>query len=156
MNRAREIVRVVFLSPELLVALAVGVVWWRSPGAFENVANALSAGKGVPEFMGALPAALVVASYRLGVSILRPGDESENKILYRWPQYWALEARVYGSGFLCLICGVTYWVTYVNPFGWAAHTVGVLSVLTIALPIVSVVTLAIARLIIRKIVTLYG
>lgn len=156
MRLIREIARVVFLSPELLVILGVGVVWWHSPETLEKVAKALNAEKGVPEFMGALPVALVVASYKLGGSILRPGDESENKILYQWPRYWALEARVYGSGFLCLICGVIYWASYVNPIDWAPYTVGALAILSVSLPVVTVASLAIARMVIRKIVTLYG
>lgn len=156
MRTVYEIVRLVVLSPELVVVIGVAVVWSGWPEMHEQVANRLSAEKGVPEFMGALPVALVIASYKLGVAVLSPGDQAENKVLYEWSGYWALEARVYGSGFLCLICAVMYWVSYVNILNWSQSTVGAVAVLSVALPVVSVTSLAIARIVIRKIVTLYS
>lgn len=151
-----HIKRLVLVSPEILSAGAFVVAYLYQPHWFEAASAKLESAEGLSGFAGALPLTLIPASWALGVSVLRPGDESENRILYEWPMYWALEVRVYGAVAVSVIGFCLYWLAYVNPFSWAPAESALISIIALAVPAVSVATLALAKMQVRKLLTLYS
>ena len=93
MDRLRELLRAVFISPEVLVTgiIALGAAfvpsWVRSAG------SAFLSGD-VPNVLAVLgaPFALVMAAYTLSGSVLRP--HGERTVLRTWSEYWRLRLRV--------------------------------------------------------------
>jgi hypothetical protein len=155
LRRALEVKRFVLISPELLLVLLVVLAYRIYPEWFEAIATPLREDKGLPSFIGGLPFALVIASYKLGMAILRPGDEEENKILYEWPLYWAVESRVYGSIIACVLCCVASVLFYLNPANWSTSASGALLVGSILIASITVFTLLIGKMKLRKLMTLY-
>lgn len=150
-----DLKRLLLISPELVCILAVGLLLQRNPDLLANIASSVWNAKGLPGFLGGLPAALVGVSYKLGMSVLRPGDEEENKILYEWPLYWALECRVYVSIIICAVATGVMALFYLNPFEWTPATSGAIFIGAMLVPVMTVIPLVVAKMAIRKILTLY-
>ncbi len=150
-----DINRIALISPELALMLLVYYFQQTNPEWFSRVSISLKSSSGLPEFVGALPFVFVVASYKLGNYILRPSDEEENKILYEWPLYWALEYRVYAAMIICVAGCLAAIYFYVNPSNLSESASGALIVGGTGIPFITIVTLVLAKLTIRKILTMY-
>jgi len=146
----------VVISPEVLATGLLVVAYLYHPDWFEAASAKWKSIKGLSSFAGALPLSLIPASWKLGVSVLRPGEEDENRILYEWPTYWALEVRVYGAVAVSAIGFCLYSLAYVNPFSWGTAESVLISIIAIVVPAISVGTLALAKMQVRKILTLYS
>jgi|SRR5690606_9201378 len=154
-SKLLDLKRLLLISPEIVCILAVGLLLQRNPDFLANIASSVWSAKGLPSFLGGLPAALVGVSYKLGMSVLRPGEEEENKILYEWPLYWALEFRVYISISICAVATGVMALFYLNPLEWTPATSGALFTGAMLVPVMTVVPLVAAKMAIRKILTLY-
>ncbi|MDC1075304.1 MAG: hypothetical protein VYC49_07595 [Pseudomonadota bacterium] len=156
LSKLLDLKRLLLVSPEALCLLIVILFFQRYPGLFEVIAIAVKHSKGLPSFLGGLPLFLVGISYQLGMGILRPGDEDENKVLYEWPYYWAIEFRVYGSIAICALATCATALFYLNPLDWPPEFLGAIFVGAMLVPVVTVVPLLLAKMAIRKILTLHG
>lgn len=155
LSKLIDLKRLLLVSPDLLCMLAITLLLQRNPDLFAKIASSALGSKGLPSYLGGLPLILVGVSYKLGMSVLRPGDEEENRVLYEWPQYWALEFRVYTSLVICGAATMVMALFYLNPFEWAPETSGAMFVGAMLVPVIAVIPLALAKMTIRKIVTLY-
>lgn len=150
-----DVKRLILISPELLTGILVYLIYSEYPTLFGNLAASLEQTNSLPTLIGAIELGTVIGSYKIGMKILRPGKENENKVLYSWPMYWALEVRVYWAMLLCaLCCGVTLFA-YLNPVRLAAPAQGVLMVGAILISVVAVGSLVLAQGAIRKLLTLH-
>lgn len=147
--------RLLLISPELLCILAVLLLLQWYPGWFETLSVSVMTSEGLPGFIGAIPFILVGVSYRLGMAILRPGDEEENKVLYEWPLYWALETRVYSSLVICGLATAATALFYLNPFYWGDTTAGAILLGATCISVITVIPLVVGKMTIRKILTLH-
>lgn len=147
--------RLVFVSPELLIGLLVFYIFKENPALFEEIALKIKGDSKVPDIVSALPLTFVALSYRLGMGVIRPGDEVENKTLYEWPHYWMLEYRFYGSLIICILCFIAVIWFYLDPFGLSDAALGAILVGSVLISGVTVFILAIAKITLRKILTLY-
>lgn len=154
-HKLLDIKRLLLISPELLCTLIVLFLLQWFPVWFETLAESARASQGLPSYIGAIPFILVGVSYKLGMAILRPGDEKENKVLYQWPLYWALEARVYGSIVICGLATVATVLFYLNPFYWSDTVSGAVLLASTSVSVVTVLLLVLAKMAIRKLLTLY-
>ncbi|WP_018868363.1 MULTISPECIES: hypothetical protein [unclassified Thioalkalivibrio] len=150
-----DLKRLVLVSPELLMGVLVFYIFRESPELFEAITLSLKGGSNLYDIVSALPFAFVALSYKLGMGVIRPGDEEENKILYEWPRYWMLEYRFYGSLIICILCSIAVIGVYVNPTGLSDAAQGAILVGAISISGITVFLLATARIILRKILTLY-
>ncbi|WP_410306147.1 hypothetical protein [Alloalcanivorax sp. C16-1] len=156
LSKALDLKRLLLVSPEVLCILVVILFFQRYPALFEGIAITVKHSRGLPSFLGGLPLLLVGISYQLGMGVLRPGDEVENKVLYEWPYYWALEFRVYGSIAICALATCATALFYLNPLDWPLEVLGATFVCAMLVPVVTVVPLLLAKMTIRKILTLHG
>lgn len=151
-----HIQRFILISPELFIGVIVLFTFVNWPEWFGVIANSIWKGSGLPSYIGALPFALVAASIKVGSSVLRPGsDEDENKIMYEWPLYWAIEARVYGSIIICGLCCVAVAIFYLNPMDWPANAMGAILVGSLSISVATAFLLLLAKMTLRKILTLH-
>ncbi|MDI6727792.1 MAG: hypothetical protein QMD44_02550 [Thermodesulfovibrionales bacterium] len=102
MNRLTDILRMVTLSPELLIALATIAIHKTMPSA-GNLALALlnSDHKWAVGIVVVIPITLLVSCYQLGTEILSP--QGKRKVLLEWPDYWRLKYRVVYALAVCAI-----------------------------------------------------
>lgn len=149
--RIMDLKRFMLISPELLLVLVVYWFYQHYPEWFSAISVALRENKGLPSFIGGIPFALVVASYKLGMEVLKPGNEEENELFCKWPLYWAVEARVYGSLIASAVCCVAAALFYLNPNGWKDESSGALLVGALVVSSTTVFTLLIGKLSVQKI-----
>lgn len=154
-SRILDIKRMVLISPEFLVCILVLCLFYDNPYFFEKVAVVIKGDSNVPDVVSALPFSFVAVSYHLGMGVIRPGDEEENKTLYEWPYYWMLEHRFYGSLVICILCSLAVIWFYVNPMESDDAVLGMILVASISISATTVSLLAIAKITLRKLMTLY-
>lgn len=93
-RRASEVLRAVFISPELAIALAVALgVRFAATDAETLAARLTSLDTSSALTLLGLPLSLVVGSYALGQGVLHP--EQGRQELVAWPNYWRLKTRVW-------------------------------------------------------------
>lgn len=155
LSKLIDVKRVLLISPELLCILFIILLLQYQPDWFSEISSSLNSSQGLPRFIGGLPAILVGVSYKLGMDILRPGDEDENKVLYEWPLYWALEIRVYSSLIICGVSTAAAVLVYLNPLRWSPEILGALLIGALLVSVITVLPLVLAKMTIRKILTLY-
>ncbi len=151
-----DVKRFVIISPEILVGLSVFLLFKNFPEFFESIASSINERSDLPSYIGAIPFLLVIASYQVGMKILRPGKNEENKVFYEWPLYWAVEARVYSSIIICIICCISAVLFYINPMNLNSPQLGALLIGSISISVVTVSILVLAKLTLQKIFTLHG
>jgi hypothetical protein len=154
-SKILDLKRLVLISPEFFIGALVFYFFKESPDFFANIAININGDSNVPDIIGALPFSFVAVSYHLGMGVIRPGDEEENKILYEWPYYWMLEHRFYGSLIICILCSLSVIWFYLNPTNLGDAALGGLLVAAISISATTIFLLAIARVTLRKILTLY-
>ena len=154
-SKIMDLKRLVLVSPELLIGVLIFYLFRESPEFFEKITLSIKGDSKVSDMVSALPFAFVALSYKLGMGIIRPGDEEENKILYEWPRYWMLEHRFYGSLIICILCSIAVIGFYVDPTGLSDAALGAIFVGAISISGITIFLLATARIILRKILTLY-
>lgn len=154
-SKIMDLKRLVLVSPEFLIGVLVFYIFRESPDFFEKIALNIKGDSNIPDIVSALPFTFVALSYQLGMGVIRPGDEEENKILYEWPHFWMLEHRFYGSLIICILCSIAVIWFYLDPTGLSDGALGAILVGAISISGNTVFLLAIARITLRKILTLY-
>lgn len=154
-SKIMDLKRLMLVSPELLIGILVFYVFREAPDLFENITQNIKGDSNIPDIVSALPFTFVALSYQLGMGVIRPGNEEENKILYEWPRYWRLEHRFYSSLIICILCSIAVIWFYLNPTGLSDAALGAILVGAILISAITVFSLAIARITLRKILTLY-
>lgn len=61
-SKLLDLKRLLLISPEIVCILAVGLLLQRNPDFLANIASSVWSAKGLPSFLGGLPAALVGVS----------------------------------------------------------------------------------------------
>lgn len=96
-----DVCRLVFISPEALVAVAVvglAVAWPDAVIFFSRFVGSTDPAIVVGIIM--VPPALIVAAYKIGESLLRYAADTG---LVKWKGYWRLRYRANFSGVVCVI-----------------------------------------------------
>lgn len=102
MNKRRDVLRFVIISPEaasvLIVALAA--IYWPQP--FLHFVKLLQTddSKIALSIIG-IPFAMLYRAYKLCFDILNPSEHK--KVLIKWPDYWHLKARIIFNLSVCLL-----------------------------------------------------
>ncbi len=154
-SKVVDLKRLVLISPEFLIGTLVFYFFNEYPQVFANITTKIKETSNIPDIVVALPFSFVAVSYHLGMGVIRPGDEEENKILYEWRYYWTLEHRFYGSLIVCILCSLSVILFYFNPINLGDAVLGGILVAAISISATTVFLLAIARVTLRKILTLY-
>lgn len=100
MNRFIDMIRTIFVSPEMLGLGVPVAIWayWPEPAQF--IATKISSDPKWGFGIVMVPIALLAACYNLSSNILAPSGA--RKILLDWPDYWMLKNRVVVALGLCI------------------------------------------------------
>jgi len=149
MKAINEFLRVVFISPEMLVGILPYAIsfYWEEPATF--AAQLFVTDNKWVFATAATPLALLAATYSFGSEILSPAGAKKELLV--WPDYWKLKMRVIVALGFCLFgcilaLGGAYMVQH-EKIIWGATTV-VSGLLTAAAALASV---ALAKWNIREI-----
>lgn len=153
MKRFIEVMRVTIISPEMAIAVTIGGAAARWPKVFSMLAGMVRFERIDTSVLAlaAAPTALVVAAYKCTDEILRPNDEAR-RVLANWPGYLTLKTAAI-VGILFAAAGELAWAVglgmlqFNRPVAGAAIALGGLAV-----SVVAVSTLALARIQVRDIV----
>lgn len=157
LDKTLETKRLLLISPELLAILVITALLLKYPRFFESISLSTWGADGIPSLIVGLPFVLTGVAYKIGKTILRPGvDEEENKKLYEWPLYWALELRVYSSMLICAACAVAATIFYLKPFDWGASTYGAIFLGSLSISLIATFPIILGSMTIRKIMTMHG
>lgn len=91
----RNLLAAVFISPELVVALAVYALFVNYPFILTFIGSKLLSEADNWKYIAVVPLALVGWSVKAMSDIRNPSDKEHNKLLYSWPHYPLLVARLY-------------------------------------------------------------
>lgn len=93
--RVRNLLAAVVISPELLVVLAVYALFVNYPTVLALIGSKLQSDADNWKYIAIVPPAMVGWSIKAMSDIRNPSDKEHNKLLYSWPHYPLLVARLY-------------------------------------------------------------
>ena len=111
-RRITEIIRIIVVSPETVIILAIFAASRYGVKIFESVGQHIIANDKLWEFIPAIPIGLLTFSVYLAFQVQAP-VESSNRELYDWDLYWALKYRIIAAiawAGLSASCSVTIWI----------------------------------------------
>lgn len=91
----RNLVIAIVTAPELLVSLIVLAIYIYYPQSLGFVGEKLTSETESWKYITAIPCGFFIWCVKLFSDMRSPSDKAENKILYGWPQYKLLVARLY-------------------------------------------------------------
>jgi hypothetical protein len=93
LRRTTEVIRVIIISPETVLLLAVWALSLYLPGSFAYIGKRLLSETPILAFVVALSSSLLVVGFGLALKVQAPVSEASRE-LYDWPMYWALKCRI--------------------------------------------------------------
>lgn len=150
MNRLTDTLRHVVISPELLGILAVFCFLYFAPSAFDFPTKHLGEGIGFGLGAAGVASGCLAFCYQEGATILEPSGTG--RVLLDWPGYFLLKNRVIASMCWCVfgVAGALA-ATWLVASGVGANGGAALLVASLLASVVSLASIALARLRIREI-----
>lgn len=112
MKRIADVLRALFLSPELMAALLPLVAYVYAPEAVDTLAKPMKGSLAVALGPTALPLAMLAFNYKESLELLSPSGPG--KALLEWPDYPMIKGRVVIALGWCVLgiiaCGVGGWM----------------------------------------------
>ncbi len=93
MKKLTELLRIVVISPEMLILLIAGTIALYFPQAFIFIGEKFKTDEKLWEFIPVIPFAIFSFIVYLSFQLQAP-VESANRELYDWELYWALKYRI--------------------------------------------------------------
>lgn len=106
MSKLKNIFLATFVSPEVLVGLAVVLLYVFVPEFLAELGSKLQSDSEIWKYAPTLTLLFSGAAFRYSSKIRAPMDNSPNTALYEWPLYPLLVARVMVSLWFAVLCGV--------------------------------------------------
>ncbi len=103
MRKFLDIIRIIFVSPELLMIIVITILYVEFQSYFLMVGEKLLSNESWLKYIPTIPGMLLMFSVKYSWKILKPSGET-NKILYEWKDYWRLKYRVIISIGICFLC----------------------------------------------------
>lgn len=146
----------VVVLPELLVLGIIAAMYALTPDALSWISGVISDDSSFRGYLLSVPLAFILGSVKIGKDILVPGTEEQNRALFNWPMYWLLKGLVLGSHCLCALCFVAVLAFYFGHSHWNSATSGAILLSAIAVSVVNLFTLLMAKYEIKQIMTVYS
>ncbi len=106
MRKLLDFIRFLIVSPEVIVGLAVYLLFVIKPDIFKFISAHLFIANmewtDYAKLLG-IPLTSLGLTYTFGESILNPQDRDNRKSLKEWPDYWMLKNRIYYSLVISII-----------------------------------------------------
>lgn len=156
MMTARNLFLAIVTAPELLVSLVVLALLIYYPQPFALIGEKLTSDSENWKYITVLPSALFAWCVKLFSDIRSPSDKQDNKLLYDWPLYKLLVARLYLALIFSGISAATAISLWLLGKNLEHSTIGALFVGSVAVALVVSATLTFARSRLKELLTMHG
>lgn len=156
MERIKNFLICIFVSPELVVLLLIAVGFVYSPESLVALGENLKSDSEVWKYMPTLTLVFSGAAFGLSSKIRAPLENSSNKLLYEWPLYQLLVDRVLVSMAFAGICGATGLLLWVFGQSLSATTVGCVLLAATGVSATTAVTMLLAHQKLRELIDRNG
>ena len=153
---AKNVLLAIVTAPELLVLLIVYAALLYYPQPFVFVGEKLVSDSESWKYIIVLPTALFTWSVKLFSDLRSPSDKQENKLLYDWPLYKVLVARLYLALLFSGLAAATAIFLWLLGKQLEHHTIGALFIGATAVSLVVSATLTFARARLKELLTQHG
>lgn len=146
-----ELLKITFISPEFLYLLLLLVVYIYWTQILKNIGILFKTENDIRKYFPIIPIGLSTWSIKLSYKILQPLNNSSNRSLYDWPEYWKLKYRVIFSlciAFSCTLGSVLGWF-FSHKFG--SEIIGFWFLLTVGISVIVFFNLLLASFKIKEI-----
>ena len=99
-----EFLRILFISFEFVFILVLLLTLPLIPDFYLIIGNKFIEDTEIWKYIPFIPLSLAGASINYAWKILTPLNNSSNRVLYEWPDYWKLKLRVMVSIVICVTC----------------------------------------------------
>lgn len=156
MMLARNVLLAIVTAPELLVSLIVlaALIYYPQPFAF--VGEKLTSDSESWKYIIVLPSALFAWCVKLFSDLRSPSDKQENKLLYDWPLYKLLVARLYLALVFSGLAAATAICLWLLGKHLEHRTIGALFIGATGVSLVVSATLTFARARLKELLTQHG
>lgn len=153
---ARNLLIAIATAPELLFSLIVFAALLYFPQPFGFVGERLSSDSENWKYITVIPSGLFVWCVKIFSDMRSPSDKQENKLLYDWPHYTFLVARLYLALALSGFAAATSICLWLLGKDLGHRTIGALFVGAIGVSLIVAAILTFARSRLRELLTQHG
>ena len=150
MKQISDVLRALFLSPELMAALLPFVAYAHAPEVVDTLAKPMKESLAVALGPTALPLAMLAFNYKESLELLSP--TGSGAVLLEWPDYPMIKGRVVIAFGWCVLgiiaCGVGGWMVLSDVAPRVAVAIVAAGVLSAA---TATATIGLARFRVREI-----
>jgi len=145
-----------FISPEAVVAFLVLLWFLFNPTSLELFGSHLKYDTEVWKYLPSLVLIFAGTAFRFSFKIRAPLDSSFNRILYEWPLYPLLVARVMVGLFFAACSGALGLATWIFGQHLDDLTVGAMFILAVGVSATTALTMMLAYQKLRELIERYG
>lgn len=156
MKQIRNTFFALFISPEAVVAFLVFLWAFLNPISLELFGAHLKSDAEVWKYLPSLVLVFAGAAFRFSFKIRAPLDGSFNRVLYEWPLYPLLVARVMVGLIFATCSGVLGLATWVFGRNLDDLTVGAMFFLAAGVSATTALTMMLAYQKLRELIERYG
>lgn len=156
MKRIKNVFFALFVSPEAVVAFLVFLWFFLDPTSLELLGAHLKSDTEVWKYLPSLVLIFAGTAFRFSFKIRAPLDSSFNRVLYEWPLYPLLVARVVVGMIFAIFSGGLGLVTWI--FGQHLNdlVVGAMFILAAGVSATTALTMMLAYQKLRELLERYG
>jgi len=156
MMLARNLFLAIVTAPELLAPLVVLALLIYCPQPLTLIGEKLTSDAENWKYVTVIPSALFAWCVKLFSDIRSPSDKQENKLLYGWPHYKFLVARLYLALFFSGLSAATAISLWLLGKNFEHPTIGALFVGCVGVALIVSATLTFARSRLKELLTMHG
>jgi hypothetical protein len=149
-----EILRFIIISLEAIILLILLTVFRYFPEIFESIGSQILSNKDVWKFLPTIPLIICGFSIKYAWKILTPFDNTSNRVLYEWPNYWKLKYRVLFSIFICGICVISAIIIWIFSSKLSFVMIGFIFITSCIIPLTVALNQLLAAFKIRELMEL--
>ncbi|MCP4988060.1 MAG: hypothetical protein GY928_19010 [Colwellia sp.] len=124
MKRFKNLVTVMFISPEFLVLIVIFGIYQFYPPFLKSIGTKIQADAEVWRYLPTLTFVMASLAFTFSSKLRAPLVNKSNKILYDWPLYQLFVDRVIVSLLFAIVCAITALVLWVYGASMGSVQVG--------------------------------
>ncbi|MFN3713847.1 MAG: hypothetical protein ACK4SX_09320 [Alcanivoracaceae bacterium] len=156
MKQVKNIFFALFISPEAVVAFLIFLWFFLNPTSLETFGAHLKSDTDVWKYLPSLVLIFAGTAFRFSFKIRAPLDSSFNRILYEWPLYPLLVARVMVGLIFATCSGALGLATWIFGQHLDDLTVGAMFFLAAGVSATTALTMMLAYQKLRELIERYG
>lgn len=131
MNRLKNILAAIFVSPEALAILLIFANFYFLPDYFSLLGKNIRSDPEIWKYLPTLPSLFAGAAITFSAKINAPLENTSNKKLYQWSDYQLLKDRVYVGIFLAILAAFVSLFLWIFGGKWSEKIIGLLFLMSV-------------------------